>query len=83
MNPELLQILRCPETHQALEPVDAALLAQINERIRAGLLANRAGEPIHQTIDGGLIRADRRCLYPIRDEIPVLLVEEAIVLPVI
>jgi uncharacterized protein len=82
MNTELLQILRCPETHHALALVDATLLAQINERIRAGQLANRAGEPIHQPIDGGLIRVDHKCLYPIRDEIPVLLAEEAIVLPI-
>jgi uncharacterized protein len=82
MNAELLAILRCPETHQTLEPADAALVAQLNEAIRAGRVATRAGQSVTETVDGGLIRADRSCLYPIRDEIPVLLVDEAIALPV-
>jgi uncharacterized protein len=29
-------------------------------------------------LDGGLIRSDRKILYPIRDHIPVMLIEEGI-----
>jgi uncharacterized protein len=82
MSPKLLQILRCPETHQALELADPELLAQLNSRIQSGQLTNRSGQPVTQTIDAGLIRADRHCLFPIRDDIPVLLTDEAIPLPV-
>ena len=29
-------------------------------------------------LDGGLLRADKKILYPIREDIPVMLIEEGI-----
>lgn len=75
---ELLKILCCPETHQELRVADAALVDQINQKIAAGGLNNRAGQPVTRNIDGGLLRKDGRYLYPIRQDIPVMLVDEAI-----
>ena len=82
LTPELLQILCCPETHQALAPAETRLLEQLNAKIAAGGLRNRAGQTVAEKIDGGLVRADGQVLYPIRQEIPVLLIDEAIPLPV-
>ena len=75
---ELLDILACPETKQPLTLADFALLDSLNERIRQGQLTNRGGAQVTESIDGGLVREDGRYLYPIRDEIPIMLIDEAI-----
>ena len=76
--PDLLEILRCPETRQTLTLADPAMLAACNERIAAGQVRNAAGEPVREPLIAALVRADGQRLYPIRDEIPILLVEEGI-----
>lgn len=75
---ELIDILVCPESQQRLELADGALLARLNDAVGAGNLKNRAGEPITQPLAGGLVREDRQLLYPIIDDIPVMLIDEAI-----
>ena len=78
LDAELLKILCCPENHEALTLADAPLIDRLNQQIAAGPLRNRADQPVTDKLDGGLIRADRRFLYPIRQDIPVLLIDEAI-----
>jgi uncharacterized protein len=75
---ELLEILCCPETHQEVRLAESAVVDKLNQQIMAGVLKNRAGQPVHEKIDGGLIRVDGKLLYPIRGEIPVMLVDEAL-----
>ena len=75
---ELLKILCCPETHQTLALAEASALDKVNERLASGCLRNRAGQPVREKIEDGLVRADGRYLYPMRRNIPVLLVDEAI-----
>ncbi len=76
--PDLLEILRCPETRQRLTLADPAAIAACNARIAAGQARNAAGAVVTEPLQGGLLREDGRRLYPIRDEIPILLVEEAL-----
>jgi len=78
---ELLAILACPEDKSPVSLAGGELIEQINAGIRAGLLSNRGGSKVSNPIDGGLVRADGQWLYPIRDEIPVMLIDEAIALP--
>jgi uncharacterized protein YbaR (Trm112 family) len=75
---ELLAILCCPETKQDVSLADEALIARLNDRIGKGELKNKAGQPVTEKLDGGLLRADRKVLYPIREDIPVMLIEEGI-----
>ena len=78
VNPELLEILVCPETRQPLAPAEAALIADLNERIKAKTLRNRGGDKVEGEISEGLLREDGRVLYVVDDDIPVMLVEESI-----
>jgi uncharacterized protein YbaR (Trm112 family) len=78
IDPELLKILCCPETHQEVRLAEAAVIEKLNGQIAAGALTNRAGQPVTEKIDSGLVRADGKVLYPIRRNIPVMLVDEGI-----
>jgi uncharacterized protein len=78
VDPQLLGILCCPETHQPLREGDAALVADLNRRIAAGALQARDGRVVATPCDGALVRADGQVAYPIRGQLPILLVAEAI-----
>ncbi len=75
---ELLDILVCPENKTPVKLVDAAVLDRVNAAIAGGAIKNRAGEAVAESIDGGLLRADGQYLYPVRDDIPIMLIDEAI-----
>ena len=75
---DLLSILVCPETKTPVSEADQKLIDSLNDKINKGELKNKAGHLIREQIDGGLVRADNKVVYPIRDNIPILLIEEAI-----
>ena len=75
---DLLEILCCPETREDVALADAALVAKINARIAAGGVKNRGGQAVSEKIDAGLLRKDGKYLYPVRDDIPIMLVDEAL-----
>jgi uncharacterized protein YbaR (Trm112 family) len=78
LSSEFVRILRCPETYQALAIADGKVISRLNEQIAAGSLRNRAAQTLTRPLEGGLLRDDRRVLYPIIDETPILLVDEGI-----
>jgi uncharacterized protein YbaR (Trm112 family) len=75
---DVLAILRCPEDHSELAAASDAVVNQLNAAIRAGGLVDRAGKRVEREIDGGLVRADGAVLYPIVDQSPILLRDDAI-----
>lgn len=75
---ELLKILVCPEDKTPVSLADDALLAKLNEAIAEGKVKNRAGDAVEEKADGGLVREDGQYLYLIRDDIPIMLIDEAI-----
>ena len=77
---ELLKMLVCPENRSSLSIASSDLIARLNRAIALGRLQNRAGEKLKTPLEGGLLRADQSLLYPIMDDIPMLLVDEAIYL---
>jgi len=78
INKELLSVLVCPETKNTLTLAKNELIGRINAKIKEEVLVNREEKLITQVIDGGLIRSDRKYLYPIRESIPIMLPEKAI-----
>ena len=78
IDPELLAILACPETKEPIALAEEDLIAELNSRIVRGEVKNRAGKTVEGQLDGGLVRADGEFLYPIQNEIPILLLDEAI-----
>ena len=75
---KLLEILACPETHQPLFLADDSFVSQLNAQIQSNAVRNRNNEVVAAPCNGALIREDKRVAYLIRDDIPMLLVEEGI-----
>jgi uncharacterized protein YbaR (Trm112 family) len=80
VDPKLLEILCCPETKQdvALAPTD--MVERLNRDIAAGTLKAKSGDVVKEKMDAGLLRVDGKVLYPVRDDIPIMLIDESIVL---
>jgi len=78
LDPQLLAILCCPESKQEVSLLDHVLLEKLNKKIETGELYNKGGSVVKEKLDGGLLRADQIMVYPIRDGIPILLIEEGI-----
>lgn len=74
----LIDILRCPQDRTRVRLADAATVSRINRAIESGTVFSRAGQRLTKPIDGGLIREADDVLYPIIDQIPVMLPDEAI-----
>ncbi|MBI2826726.1 MAG: hypothetical protein HYX69_18800 [Planctomycetia bacterium] len=75
---ELLAILVCPENRTRLALASDALLRDVNRAIAAGRVKNKGGEAVTQVLEAALLREDRAILYPIVDQIPILLVDAGI-----
>lgn len=75
---DLLAILCCPETKQAVVLADDLVIQKVNGAIERGVLKNKAQKPVTEKLDGGLIRSDNKILYPVREDIPVMLIDEGI-----
>ena len=53
-------------------------ITDLNQKVEEGVLQNIGGRKVNNKLDGGLIREDGDRLYPVRKNIPVMLIEEAI-----
>ena len=78
MNPELIDILCCPETKQSVTPASSELVSKFNKLISQRKLKNRGDKWVRRNLDSALIREDGKYAYPIRNNIPVMLIDEAI-----
>jgi uncharacterized protein len=76
----VLDILCCPLTHMPLEKLAPEHLARLNESIAAGAVRNESRQVLAEPLAGALVTRDGKLAYPIRDGIPVLLIDQGIVL---
>lgn len=74
---DFLAMLVCPATKQPLRLATAAELDVVNQRIRTGGATNRGGAVIAAPWAAALATTDGATLYPIQDDIPILLSSEA------
>lgn len=77
---ELLDILVCPETRERVELANAELVEKVNQGIKDGSIRTRSGDTPANAITAGLLRHDGKILYPVVDDIPIMLIDEALVL---
>jgi len=75
--PELLEVLCCPADRSAVRLASPAELEMLNARI-AGGVRNNGGAAVSDKIEAAIIRVDGTFAYPVREEIPVMLIDEAI-----
>jgi uncharacterized protein len=80
LDKDLLAILACPETKEPVALADAALVTRVNAAIEAGKVKSRDGQAVTRTMEAALVRQDRKVLYPVRGGIPIMLIDESILL---
>lgn len=78
ISPDLLKILCCPESKIPLRLATNEELSKINTQITQGALKKKNGDVVQGTLEGGLRVENSSRIYPIRNQIPVLLIPEAI-----
>lgn len=75
---KLIDILRCPQSRTRLRLASPEVMLKINRAVEAGAAVNLAGERLAKPLDAGLVREAGDILYPVIDQIPVMLPDEAI-----
>jgi uncharacterized protein YbaR (Trm112 family) len=75
---KLLEILCCPVSKTPLTRLQAKRLRRLNEAISAGNVQYVRGAAVEQPLQEALITEDSKVIYPVIDEIPILLEERAI-----
>ncbi len=80
IEPKLVAVLRCPESGQRLEVAENALIQRVNAAIGKGQLRDRQDQRIEAPVCAGLVTGDGQRLYPVRDQIPTMIVGESIAL---
>ena len=78
VNPELLEILVCPETKQKLRNATDDEISQLEALYKSGALYDRSGNKVASTVKEGLVREDGQVLYVVDEGIPIMLTEESI-----
>jgi uncharacterized protein len=75
---KLLEILCCPVSKTPLVRLPADKLRKLNTAIAAGEVQYVHGEPVTDPLREGLMTEDARVIYPVVDDIPLLLEEKGI-----
>ena len=75
---KLLEILCCPVSKTPLVRLPTGRLKKLNAAIAAGDVQYVHGEPVTEVLREALITEDSRVIYPVVEDIPILLEEKGI-----
>ena len=75
---KLLEILCCPVSKTPLTRLTTNRLKSLNQAISAGTVQTVRGEPVEGEFREALITEDSKVIYPVIDEIPILLEDRGI-----
>jgi len=75
---DLLEILCCPISKTPLLVLGHDKLDRLNTAIEQGEVLHVDGTGVQEVLQEALITADRKVIYPLQDNIPVLLEEMGI-----
>ncbi len=74
----VLDLIRCPITLEQLELAPNDLAERLRSLAREGKLTNRLGTSVTEDFQSGLINQSKSWFYPVADDIPTLVPDEAI-----
>lgn len=75
---KLLEILCCPVSKSPLSRLERSRLDKLNRAIATGAVDQIDGTRVTEELREALITADHKVIYPVLDDIPVLLSERGI-----
>ncbi len=75
---KLLEILCCPVTKTPLRYLEKSRLEKLNRAIEAGGVLYVRGQKVEAPLREALVTEDSKVIYPIVDDIPVLLEDHGI-----
>ena len=78
VDPELVEILVCPDNKLNVDLAPAETVEKINLAIKENIVLNVDGQAVNDPLQDGLLREDDKIIYPVRDSIPVMLIGEGI-----
>ena len=78
IDPKLLDILVCPITKLPVVPLDSTSLSRLNHFIKSGGVTFQNGELIEEPLEEALITNNKKTIYRIDQNIPVMLEDQAI-----
>jgi uncharacterized protein YbaR (Trm112 family) len=78
VNGKLLEILCCPVSKTPLTVLGRQKLDKLNTAIASGDALYVDGEKVMDPLQEGLITEDGKVIYPVQDDIPILLEEKGI-----
>lgn len=75
---KLLEILCCPVSKTPLNALSTDKLDKLNAAIAQGEVLYVGGETVQASLQEALMTEDSKVIYPVQDDIPVLLEEKGI-----
>ena len=78
VNGKLLEILCCPVSKTPLTVLGRKKLDKLNKAIKSGEALFVDGEKVTDPLPEALVTEDGKVIYPVQDDIPVLLEEKGI-----